>query len=107
MTDERYEIMFKDLDCCQNCIHFSLGIHFDGCGDGWCHCGEWTIHPRADVCDKYKRRIEPSEKTFRCSCCNCTWTAESNGYTMIRTPMKPNAYSWCPNCGNQTWEQED
>lgn len=58
MTDQRYEIMFKDLDCCQNCIHFYLGIHFDGCGEGWCHCGEWTIHPRADVCDKYKRRAE-------------------------------------------------
>lgn len=58
MTDQRYEIMLKDLDCCQNCIHFSLGMHFDGCGEGWCHCGEWKIHPRTDVCDKYKRRIE-------------------------------------------------
>lgn len=33
----------------------------DNCGEGWCHCGEWTIHPRADVCDKYKRRIEQEE----------------------------------------------
>lgn len=33
MTDQRYEIMFKDLDCCQNCIHFCLGMHFDGCGE--------------------------------------------------------------------------
>ena len=22
MTDQRYEIMLKNLDCCQNCIHF-------------------------------------------------------------------------------------
>ena len=54
------------------------------------------------------RKIETkaSEKIFKCTCCNCKWTAESNEYVMIRTPMKPNAYCWCPNCGNQTWEQE-
>ena len=54
------------------------------------------------------RKIETkaSEKTFKCTCCNCKWTAEPNEYVMIRTPMKPNAYCWCPNCGNQTWEQE-
>ena len=52
-----------------------------------------------------KIETKSSEKTFKCACCNCKWTAES--YVMIRTPMKPNAYCWCPNCGNQTWEQED
>lgn len=66
MTDQRYEIMLKDLDCCQNCIHFSLGMHFDGCGEGWCHRGKWTIHLRADVCDKYKRRIKQEAKNDDC-----------------------------------------
>ena len=59
MTDQKYEIMLKDLDCCQNCIHFSLGMHWDGCPKGWCYQGELKIVNRAaSVCDKYKRRIE-------------------------------------------------
>ena len=33
-------------------------MHIDGCAEGWCRCGEWTTsHQRADLCDKYKRRI--------------------------------------------------
>lgn len=53
-----------------------------------------------------KIETKASKKTFKCTCCNCKWIAESNEYVMIRTPMKPNVYCWCPNCGNQTWEQE-
>lgn len=53
-----------------------------------------------------KIETKASEKTFKCTCCNCKWTAEPNEYIMIRTPMKPNTYSWCPHCGTQTWEQE-
>lgn len=41
-----------------------------------------------------------------CTCCDCRWIADPSEYVTIRTPMKPNTYSWCPNCGNQTWEQE-
>lgn len=62
MTDQRYKIIFKDLDCCQNCVHFSLGMHVDGCAEGWCRCGEWTaLRQRADICDKYKRCTEQEE----------------------------------------------
>jgi hypothetical protein len=58
MTDQRYKIILKDFDCCQNCIHFSLGMHLDGCAEGWCHCGEWTIHKREDMCNKFIRGAE-------------------------------------------------
>lgn len=58
MTDQRYEIMLKDLDCCQNCVRFRLGMHFDGCPEGWCDRGELKIVKREDVCDKFNRRME-------------------------------------------------
>ena len=61
MTNQRYETILKDINCCQNCIHFHLGIHFNGCETGWCLCGKWTVHSRTDVCDKYKRRIEQED----------------------------------------------
>ena len=53
-----------------------------------------------------KIEAKTGEKTFKCSCCNCEWTAKPNEYVTIHTPMKPNTYCYCPNCNNQTWEQE-
>ena len=57
MTDKEYELNLKDVDCCQNCVHFSLGMHFDGCPKGWCSYGGGEIHYRDDLCMKYKSRI--------------------------------------------------
>ena len=57
MTDNEYKSHLRDVDCCQNCTQFSLGLHFDGCSEGWCY-HSWKIHKREDVCDKYKRRME-------------------------------------------------
>lgn len=62
MTDNEYKSHLKNVDCCQNCTQFSLGMHFDGCPEGWCYQGGWEIHKREDVCDKYKRRIEQEGK---------------------------------------------
>lgn len=63
MKDKDYELGLKDLACCQNCIHFSLGIHWDGCPKGWCNFGVPTIVNRgASACNYYKRRIEEEAK---------------------------------------------
>lgn len=62
MNDKEYELNLKDVACCQNCVHFSLGMHYDGCPKGWCSRKEWKIVKREDVCDKYKRRIEQEGK---------------------------------------------
>lgn len=61
MNDKEYEAHLKDLDCCQNCTSFHLGMHFDGCPEGWCCQGELKIREREDVCDKYKRCIEQED----------------------------------------------
>ena len=61
MTDNEYKLHLKNVDCCQNCTQFSLGMHLDGCPEGWCYQGGWKIHKREDVCDKYKRRIEQED----------------------------------------------
>lgn len=53
-----------------------------------------------------KRKVTDDKKRFECTSCGCEWIATPNEYTMIRTPMKPNCFCWCPNCNNQTWEQE-
>ena len=58
MTDKKYEEQLKGIDCCQNCTHFSLGMHFDGCPEGWCNQDKLTVHKREDVCDKFIRRNE-------------------------------------------------
>lgn len=60
MTDKDYELSLKDVACCQNCVRFSLGMHYDGCPKGWCRM-EWKIVKREDVCDKYKRRAENAQ----------------------------------------------
>lgn len=54
-----------------------------------------------------KIETKVSEKTFKCTYCNCKWLAESDEYVMIGTPGKLYVYCRCPNCGNQTWERED
>lgn len=59
MTDKDYTLQLKDRDCCQNCVYFILGMHFDGCPKGWCSRGEWKkVNRAAVVCDKYIRRIQ-------------------------------------------------
>ncbi|WP_295094680.1 hypothetical protein [Ruminococcus sp.] len=58
---------------------------------------------------KYGKRLlttDKREKFFICTCCDCRWIAVPSEYVTIRTPMKPNTYCWCPNCGNQTWEHD-
>lgn len=62
MNDKEYELKLKDVDCCQNCVHFSLGMHFDGCPEGWCNRETLKIVNRAAaVCDKYKKRRTENE----------------------------------------------
>ena len=53
MTDNEYKSHLKNVDCCQNCTQFTLGMHFDGCSAGWCYQRDWEIHKREDICDKY------------------------------------------------------
>jgi len=47
-----------------------------------------------------------TRKSFRCTCCNCEFTADPKECVQLRTPIKPNVYSWCPNCGSQVWEKD-
>lgn len=58
MTDKDYEIQLKGIDCCQNCVRFSLGVHVTGCEAGWCYKGKWTLQYRKDICDEYIRRAD-------------------------------------------------
>lgn len=51
-----------------------------------------------------KRKITDDKKRFDCTSCGCAWIASPNEYIMTRTPIKPNCFCWCPNCNNQTWE---
>lgn len=61
MTDKEYELTLKDVDCCQNCVHFSLGMHIDGCPMGWCHLGTLDTHYRDDICMYYVRFIDSAK----------------------------------------------
>lgn len=47
-----------------------------------------------------------TRKSFRCTCCNCEFTADPKECVQLRAPIKPNVYSWCPNCGSQVWEKD-
>lgn len=55
MTDKEYAEQLKNIACCQNCVNFSLGVHFDGCTMGWCHRDKLETHYRDDVCMKFVR----------------------------------------------------
>ena len=62
MTDKEYEEKLKNINCCQNCTQFSLGMHFNGCSEGWCK--QEKIRKREDICDKFVRRADDERNRF-------------------------------------------
>lgn len=54
-----------------------------------------------------KLLVSQNEHAFRCTCCNCSFIAESSECVQVDLPMHPNIYAWCPKCGNQTWCRSD
>ena len=54
-----------------------------------------------------KLLVSQNEHAFRCTSCNCSFTAESSECVQLDLPMQPNIYAWCPKCRNQTWCRSD
>lgn len=47
-----------------------------------------------------------TERLFKCTCCNTVFIADKDEYWQEEILMKPNCYSWCPECGGQVWESD-